>query len=308
LGFDDPNFGIRFDETMSSFEKAASARYNPYIIESSLGNLRADRLKRLRDTHCLAVAPGIESWNQYANKAGTGQAVNNDKLEQVVTQFQLLHEYVPYLQANFIFGLDSDSGDLPFELTREFMRRLPFVWTYMNIPYAFGGTPLYAEFLREGRILNAMPFTFYIIPYLTVILKNYDPITYFQKMVELYALATSGQLLNTRLRNSSHGFAAYTHRIRTFLTKPMLAAFRQVLARLQSDPEYLAFHRGETDVLPAVYVKEYKRQLGKYAELMPLAESRPALSAETIVAANVGTPIMAPAVERSSQRISASGR
>jgi hypothetical protein len=113
------------------------------------------------------------------------------------------------------------------------------------------------------------------------------------QMVELYTLATSDQLLKPRLRGSTQLFANYTHHVRTFLTKPMLGAFRKVLARLQTDTQYLSFHRGESDVLPDVYVREYQRQLGKYAELMPITESHPFLYAEAIIPANLGVPATA---------------
>ncbi len=280
LGFDDPNFGIRFDDTMTVFESLPEGQRNPYVIESSLSNMRPDRLKRLRDTNCFAVAPGIESWTHYSNKAGVGKAAGHEKLKQVVEQFHTLHEYVPYLQANFIFGLDTDAGDEPFELTKEFVRRTPFVWTYMNIPFAFGGTPLYNDFLREDRILKQMPFTFYILPYLTLILKSYDPITHFQKMIDLYSLVTSDELLQTRFANSEHPFAKYTHYMRTTFTRPILRGLQTILKHLQTDKQFLAFHTGESHALPGFYVREYTRQLGKYAELMPIEESQPVLSEE----------------------------
>jgi hypothetical protein len=209
-----------------------------------------------------------------------GKAAGHEKLKQVVEQFHTLHEYVPYLQANFIFGLDTDAGDEPFELTKEFVRRTPFVWTYMNIPFAFGGTPLYNDFLREDRILKQMPFTFYILPYLTLILKSYDPITYFQKMIDLYSLVTSDELLQTRFANSEHPFAKYTHYMRTTFTRPILRGLQTILKHLQTDKQFLAFHTGESHALPGFYVREYTRQLGKYAELMPIEESEPVLSEE----------------------------
>jgi hypothetical protein len=37
------------------------------------------------------------------------------------------------------------------ELTKEFMRRLPFVWPTINIRTPFGGTLLYERCLTEGR-------------------------------------------------------------------------------------------------------------------------------------------------------------
>lgn len=281
LGFDDPNFGIRFDETMTVFESIPAGRRNPYLIESSLSNIRPDRLKRLRDTNCFAVAPGIESWTHYSDKAGVGKAAGHEKLRRVVEQFSTLHEYVPYLQANFIFGLDTDAGDEPFELTKEFIRQSPFVFTYMNIPFAFGGTPMYDDFLRDGRILRSMPFTFYILPYLTLILKNYDPITYLEKMVDIYSLATSDEMLKARFAHSTRPSVKYTHALRTFFTRPLLRGLQRLLDRMRTDSQLISFHTGKTDTLPDYYASEYKRLLGKYADLMPVEESRPILREAT---------------------------
>jgi len=280
LAFHDPNFGVRFNETLSTFERLPPERRNPYIVESSLKMLNPERLRRLRDTNCWVVAPGIESWTNYSNKAGVGGAVNEDKLEQVVEHMHLLHQYIPYLQANFILGLDSDAGDQPFELTKEFARRTPFLWPYMNIPIAFGGTPLYNSFLKEGRILRTMPFSFYILPYLTFILKNYDPITYFEKMIDLHEVVISRELSRERRQMSASLFLKVTHEARKDTIRRRLAAFRAALQRLRTDAHFLAFHLGKTDVLPPVYANAYRRQLGKYAELMPIEESTPLLSLE----------------------------
>lgn len=284
LMFYDPNFGIRFDETMTLLERIPAKRRNPYLIESSLSNLRdPDRLKRLRDTNCMAVAPGIESWTKYSNKAGVGGAATRAKLDQVVEHFCILKEYVPYLQANFILGLDTDAGDEPFELTREFMLRTPFVFPTLNIPTAYGGTPLYYTLRKEGRILKAMPFTFYGLPYLSVIPKNYDPLSYLQKMVDLHALLASDKLLRMRLAANRHWSDKAVNRYRTRIAGGILKALQQTLSGLQADSHLRAFHAGESDVLPDFYARAYKRQLGRYAELMPVAESRPLLSDEPAI-------------------------
>ncbi len=277
LIFHDPNFGVQFDEVMTVLESIPPKQRNPYIIESSLTLLRSDRAKRLHDTNCVVVAPGIESWSEYSNKAGVGKATNWGKLERVVDQFYTLNKYIPYLAANFILGLDADVGDEPFELTKEFLRRAPFVWPSVNIPIAFGGTPLYNTFLKEGRILKAMPFTFYELPFLTVILKNYDSLTYAQKMVDLYTLIASVEWLKKRLAISSPWLKKAVHYFRTLVARERLYWLRSMLKQLQTDPHFFAFHRGRTEVLPDFYARAYTRQLGKYIELMPLAESRPIL-------------------------------
>ncbi len=277
LIFHDPNFGVRCDETLSIFERLPREKRNPYIIESSLKLLNPERARRLRDTNCIVLAPGIESWISYSNKTGVGSAINEDKLERVVEQMEMLHDYIPYLQANFIFGLDTDTGDLPFELTKTFLRRAPFVWPYISIPIAFGGTPLYDNHLRQGRILKTMPFSFYIVPYLTLLLKNYDPITYFEKMIDLHEFVLSHDLASERRRLSTSLGVRITHEVRQYYAQHKLSAFRDTLRRLRTGRRFLAFHLGETDALPSVYAELYRRQLGKYAELMPVEESAPVL-------------------------------
>jgi radical SAM superfamily enzyme YgiQ (UPF0313 family) len=275
LMFQDPNFAIRFDETLSLFENIAPEKRNPYAVESSLNILRSDRLARLRDTNCIAMTPGIESWSQYSRKAGVGSAINQEKLVQLVDHFFELREYIPYLGANFIFGLDHDAGDEPFELTKEFIQRLPFVWTSLNTPVPFGGTPLYATHLQGGRLLQKMPFTFYTLPFLTIILKNYDPIAYYQHMVELYDFVSSDEMFQRRRGASRHWTLQVAHAVRVFTARQRLNGFKTILSHLRSDRDFLDFHTGKHNNLPAFYQEINQKKLGKYYELMPLEECQP---------------------------------
>ncbi len=277
LGFHDPNFGVRFDEVMAALETVPPGQRNPYVFESSLSNLRLDRLERLRDTNCVAVIVGVESWCQYSKKAGAHDATAEEKLDRVVEHFQALRERVHYLQASFILGIDTDEGDEPFELTGEFVRRAPFATPIVNIPVAFGGTPLHHRLLREGRLRSTLPFTFHHKGHLTIVLKNYDPITYYRRKVDLHAVATSGSVLKARLAASRHWIARAVHRVNASNHRYWLGAFRATLDRLQADPGFLAFHRGETDTLPSFYANEHRRLLGKYAELVPIEECQPDL-------------------------------
>jgi hypothetical protein len=72
-------------------------------------------------------------------------------VRRVVEHFHLLAEDVPYLQANFMFGLDTDAGDEPVELTKQFMDRTPFVWPTIDAPVPFGGTPLHDELTARAE-------------------------------------------------------------------------------------------------------------------------------------------------------------
>jgi hypothetical protein len=47
------------------------------------------------------LAPGVESWTDYSNKAAVGRASGVEKVDRVAEHFTRLAEHVPYLQANF---------------------------------------------------------------------------------------------------------------------------------------------------------------------------------------------------------------
>lgn len=275
LTIQDPNFAVRFDETLSVFESIPPEKRNPYAVESSLNILRPNRLARLKDTNCISMVPGIESWSQYSKKAGVGSAINEEKLTQVIDHFSTLHEHVPYLGANFIFGLDHDAGEEPFELTKEFILHLPFVWTSLNTPVPFGGTPLYDARLQDGRLLQKMPFIFYTLPYLAIILKNYDPISYYQKLVEIYDLVSSREMIQRRRKASQHWTVNIAHYVRSFTARQRLAGFEAILYHLKADQDFLDFHTGKHDRLPSFYKDIYREKLGEYYELVPLEECQP---------------------------------
>jgi radical SAM superfamily enzyme YgiQ (UPF0313 family) len=276
--FHDPNFAVKFDQVFDVLEAQPPGRRPPYIIESSLTVLRGDRPRRLRDTNCAMVAPGVESWTDYSNKAGVGRTGGEAKVDRVAAHFAQLAENVPYLQANFIFGLDSDMGDEPVELTKRFMDRTPFAYPTINIPVPFGGTPLHEALTAAGRILTAMPFSFYYAPYLVTTLKHYDPITYYTKLVELYAHASSPRMLSSRLRSTSHRVIRYVHRARTASFRTDITSFHRILGMLRSDPAFLAFHEGRGTALPAFYRHVNDRMLGRYGELLSPADRTPDLS------------------------------
>lgn len=277
VAYHDPNFAVKFDETLDVIEAASGKPRNPYIVETSLTVLREPRVRRLGRTGCVAVVPGVEAWGAYSNKAGVGRATGAEKVARVVQQFELLHEHVPYLQANFMFGLDVDAGEEPVELTKDFMTRAPFVWPAINIPHPFGGTPLYDQYLDEDRILTSMPFGFYYAPYLVTRLKHYSADDYYRKLLELFEHLASAGLLFRRLRTTRRLLPRLVHAVRTGARRQEMRAFRRILAMLVEDRQFRAFHDGETKVLPEFYHREYERLLGRYATLVPRADRSPVL-------------------------------
>lgn len=277
IGFADPNFAVKFDQVLSVLETVPDGTRNRYLMESSLSILRKSRLQRLRDTGCFFVAPGVESWTSYSNKSGLGPAATGaSKLDGIVDHFALIREYVPGIQANFMFGLDVDEGDEPVELTKEFMSRAPFVWPTFNIPIPFGGTPLHDQYLAEGRILKAMPFAFYNLPYVVTTIRNYSPVVYYEKLIELYAYNVSRSMLSKRVR-ATRGLMRLIDLLRTSGELGSLAAFRRILQLMKADRQVRAFHEGEAQNLPDFYQREYDRLLGPYAQLLSPEERIPVL-------------------------------
>ena len=277
--FHDPNFGVRFDETMSVIERIPKTRRNRYVMESSLTVImKESRLERLRETRCVFVAPGVESWGEYSNKAGVGTKQGRDKLEQVVEHFDTLLDYVPGLQANFLIGLDCDRGRDPVELTKEFILRSPLVWPTINIPTPLGGTPLFDEMARDKRVLTAMPFAMYLTPYyLTTTLKHYHPVEFYDHLIDIYATIGSSRMLTKRILARSHPFVRFLNTVRSLAARGEVREFRAVRDMLGTDPQFLAFHEGRSEALPEFYHRRFEERMGAYAELIPRADRTPVL-------------------------------
>lgn len=284
VSYHDPNFAVRYDETMDVIARIPEGRRNPYVMESSLSILKDGRLKRLAETNCVYVAPGIESWIDYSNKTGANGRKGRDKLEHVVGQIEKLSEYVPGIQANFLFGGDHDGGREPVELTKEFIDRLPQVWPIINIPTPFGGTPLYDQLHREGRILEEMPFAFYYTPFLAITLKHYDVRTYYSHLIELCAAICSNGMLWRRVRTTAPAAIRFIQSLRSIATRVDLRDYRRFRARLDSDSHLLAFHEGRERALPEHYHRLLDRKLGRYAEVFTREMRRPHLEPPSPVA------------------------
>lgn len=278
IGLHDPNFAVKFEKVFNVLEKIPNRRRSTYIMETSLSILRGSRLERLKNMGDFYIIPGIESWTAYSNKVGVGSIIApRQKLDKVVEQFNIIRHYVTGIQANFIFGLDVDIGDEPIELTKEFASRVPFVMPNFNIPVPFGNTPLYERYLNEGRILTTMPFSFYYMPYLVYTLKNYSPVIFYEKLIDMFSYISSGSMLLKRLKNAPTPFPSGYNLVKTLGNRQMIGRFRDILNLLVTNKQFRAFHEHETDVLPEYYHRQYERLLGPYATLMSHEERKPIL-------------------------------
>lgn len=276
LAFDDPNFGINFDDTLRVLEQIPETRRNPYVIESSLSVLQESRLQRLRDTNCVYVAPGVESWTEYSNKTGVGKKSGRDKLNKVIEHFKMIGEYIPGMQANFIFGTDADRGNESVELTREFIRSLPEVWPTVNMPIPIGGTPLYEKYDSEDRILKGMPLPFYFkLSYLTIVMKNYSPVQYYDHLIDLNRELSSPRMMIRRMATRTPLITRLVHNARSLTVRKDIEEMSKVRDLLVADTGFRAFFEGRTQELPEYFHQLFEKNLGSYAELIPRNERGP---------------------------------
>jgi len=121
VAWHDPNFGVRFNDYLDLIERAVPPGRIDFIAESSLSLLSEPHLRRLKHNGFKGLLPGIESWFDLGNKSKTGAQIGMDKVSQVAEHVNLILRYIPYVQTNFVLGLDSDQGTEAFELTKRFL-------------------------------------------------------------------------------------------------------------------------------------------------------------------------------------------
>ncbi|MCB1739896.1 MAG: radical SAM protein, partial [Gammaproteobacteria bacterium] len=253
IGFHDPNFGVRFDETLSAFEVVEPGRRNPFVMECTLSILNASRLARLREVNCQLIAPGIESWGDYSDKTGTRRRSGRAKLESISARIRDISRFVPALQTNIILGVDADVGPEPFELTAEFIREHPGVWANVNIPYPFGGTPLADRVCREERLVEALPYMFYTAPYPAMHPLHYPVTEYLRRMVGIYRLLVSARRLAGSLRRIDGWLHRAVWTARIVALRAELAELQAFVSALHSSPDLRAFIDNRTRRLPAFF-------------------------------------------------------
>ncbi len=282
INFYDPNFGVRFDRVMqvieSVKEELPQGRQKWFLTEGSLTFLTEPRLKRLSRAGCLCVMPGIESWNGYSEKAGLGgHATGSEKVAAVLDHFELIRHYIPMIQANLLFGLDSDHGDIPVVLNKRFISATPYVFHTLNIPAPFGGTPMFNTYREQGRLLERLPFTFYGKPFLSTTIKHYSPVAFYQKFIEMLGLINSWALQKRAFRYAASMTSRGYLPARSLMLSRMIREMGKILEGLVQDPQIRLFHEGTRPDLPEFYAHLYRKRLGRFASLMTPEDSIPIL-------------------------------
>lgn len=272
VGWHDPNFGVRFDEVMDAIECAAPPDSIDFIAESSLSLLSEPRLKRLKQNGFKALLPGIESWYDLGDKSKTGKVIGMDKVRRVSDHVNMIMSYIPYVQTNFVLGLDVDDGPEPFELTKRFVDLAPGAFPGYSLLSAFGqAAPLNLEYQRADRVL---PFPF---PFLNnnqamnVKPKNYSWPDFYGRVIDLVKYTYSWKSIYNRARANKSTIPRWMNVVRAVSSEGFgrIKYHTEVRRRLDADPQFRPYFERDTAELPRFYKDLARKDLGELWPWLP---------------------------------------
>jgi len=272
VGWHDPNFGVRFEESMAAIEEVVPAGAIDFAAESSLSILTEPHLARLRKNGFVAILPGIESWYGMGNKSKTGRTVGIEKVKQVSDHVNQILRYIPYVQTNFVLGLDVDEGEEPFELTKQFVDRTPGVFPAYSLFSAFGqAAPLNLELQRAARVL---PFPFHFLDNnhaMNVRPRHYTWTKLYDHIIDLRRHSFSWRAVRRRFAANDGVLTRSLNFVRAVSSEGLGRIRHDTVVRglLESDHTVRRFFESETPAVPAFYTDQVRRDLGPLWHSLP---------------------------------------
>ena len=272
VGWHDPNFGIRFDEYMDAIEEVVPENSIDFIAESSLSILSEPHVKRLKRNGFGAMLPGIESWYDLGNKSKTGSSRGLDKVMRISEQINMILRYIPYVQTNFVLGLDSDKGEEPFELTKKFVDLTPGAFPGYSLLSAFGqAAPLNLEYQEINRVL---PFPFHFLDNnhaMNVKPVNYSWTEFYAHVISLGEHTFSWAAILKRLVATKAFIPRWMNVVRAISEEGFgrVAYNKKIFKQLNSDVKFRQYFEQETTELPLFYLNIIKKELGPLWDWLP---------------------------------------
>jgi radical SAM family protein len=271
LGWHDPNFGVRFDDYMEAIEETVPRGRMRHIAESSLSLLAEPHLKRLQQNGFQAILPGIESWYDLGNKSKT-RRTGMEKVQQVSEHVNLILKYIPYIQTNFVLGMDGDQGPEPFELTKRFIDLSPGAFPAYSLLSAFGrAAPMNLDYQRDGRVL---PFPFHFLNNnhaMNVRPKNYSWPEFYDGLVDVTSYSFSWRAIARRIPATPGAIPKWMNVVRAVSSEGFGRVRYHTMMRklLDTDRSVRSFMEGETTELPEFYRSRIERELGPLYQQLP---------------------------------------
>ena len=273
VAWHDPNFGVRFDDYLGVIEEAVPPGSVAFAAESSLSLLSEPHLKRLRHNGFKALLPGIESWFDLGGKSKTGALQGMSKVRQVSEHVNLILKYIPYVQTNFVLGLDSDDGEEPFALTKAFLDLAPGAFPGYSLLTAFGrAAALNLDYQSEHRVL---PFPFHFLnnnQAMNVRPRNYGWRSFYDHVIELTRYSFSARRIVRRFGATQGMTSRWLNVIRAVSTEGSgrLQYYREIRKRLDTDRQFASYFAQESDQLPKFYSDQVHGDLGALMSWLPI--------------------------------------
>jgi hypothetical protein len=272
VGWHDPNFGIRFNDYMNAIEEAIPENSIDFIAESSLSVLSEPHVKVLKRNGFKAMLPGIESWYDLGNKSKTGSATGMDKVKLASEHVNMILRYIPYVQTNFVLGLDCDKGEEPFELSKIFVDLTPGAFPGYSLLSAFGeAAPLNLDYQEHDRVL---PFPFHFLDNnhaMNVKPINYSWTEFYTHIIGLGEHTFSWGAITKRMFATKAFIPRWMNVVRAISEEGFgrVAYNKEILMHLKSDRKFRDYFEQESTALPEFYLNMIKKELGPLWEWLP---------------------------------------
>jgi hypothetical protein len=184
----------------------------------------------------------------------------------------MMFHYIPYIQTNFVLGLDSDAGNEPFELTKRFVDKSPAAFPGYSLLTAFGeAATLNLEYQKAGRVL---PFPFHFLNnHLAMNLKpkNYDWVDFYDKVIDLTKYTFSKRAIYRRFMATRGLTPKWMNSMRAISSEGYgrIRFFELVRKHLVKDRIFRRYFEGENKVLPEFYKNIIEKDLGIWWQWLP---------------------------------------
>ena len=195
-----------------------------------------------------------------------------EKVRQVSAHVNLLLQYMPYVQTNFVLGLDVDEGPEPFALTKRFVDLAPGAFPGYSLLSAFGqAAPLNLEYQRANRVL---PFPFHFLnnnQAMNVKPRHYAWPDFYEQVIDLSRYTFSWRAILNRCRATTGMIPRWMNVVRAVSSEGFgrIKYHTAVLHRLNTDRQFRRYFEQETTALPQFYVDVVRQDLGPLWAWLP---------------------------------------
>ena len=184
----------------------------------------------------------------------------------------MILRHIPYVQTNFVLGLDCDEGPEPFELTKKFVDLCPGAFPAYSLLTAFGqAAPLNLQYQRDGRVL---PHPFFLLnshSAMNVIPKHYSWKAFYDNLIDMTRYSFSWRAVGRRFQANRGLLPTGFNMLRALSNEGTgrVDYYAGLRARLDTDVELQRYMDGETTALPGVFANALRRSMGPFYQHLP---------------------------------------